>query len=202
MIKTGKKIYGGDNYPHISYGKRLEEPFLYQVLERPMGSCESDLGFCFCFWISYVSPPHSMCCGQSGAFYPLSGFPYLLSHRATRVRRHPGSLCPRVAVEIANPVIVIWTSSKAVFNSRVQAREVHLWSNSWKSMGRKGAMCDAQAPHWAAVARIISATAGKLLLLVCCLDMIFLFNCLLTASVYSHWSSLCQHWLEKLRWSW
>lgn len=67
-----------------------------------------------------------MCCGQSGAYCSLSGFPSLFSHRDTRIHRHPGPFCPRVAVETANPVIVIWASSKTVFNTRVQAQEVHL----------------------------------------------------------------------------
>lgn len=78
-----------------------------------------------------------------------------------------------------------------------------LLGRAWVKMKRgkensKGALCDAWASHQVAVARIISAITGKLPLLVCCLDMIFLTNCLLTASGYSHWSSLCQLWLEKL----
>lgn len=39
-----------------------------------MESCESELGFCFCFWISDISPPHTMCYGQSGAYLHCQDF--------------------------------------------------------------------------------------------------------------------------------
>lgn len=72
---------------------------------------------------------------------------------------------------------------------------------------------NAQAPPWTTIAqfhpphlRLISAVAGEVLpsrgkatAVSLILDMIFLSNCLLAAFVCSHWSRLCQLWLEKPR---